>query len=235
MAPETQAPRETQEQSIKARKNELFEEEREDPGGPRRPFRAYLQDTPATPMSVGVKASLWGTGAVVGLLFVGAIAGGHETRATAPTGSVIPSTSQPVAKTAPAPAVVPKEEKKDEKTVANASKPEPPADAKPKERKPKSKSRPKPKPPQPENSALAKNAPSPSAPASNEPARNAPGNLSAAGGQVPANASDATSKPAPKKKTSILFKKPKPYNPAYPKRGDKPSEKKDEMPDPSSP
>ena len=94
MAPETHTTRrETQEQSIKARKDELFEGRArgvEGGGGLRRPFRAYLHETPAAPLSLGVKASIWGAGAVVGLLFVAAIAGGHGTRATVPTDLVIP-------------------------------------------------------------------------------------------------------------------------------------------------
>ncbi|HMB06238.1 MAG TPA: hypothetical protein VKP69_21200 [Isosphaeraceae bacterium] len=113
MAPETHATRrETQEQSIKARKDELFEGRPrgvEGGGGLRRPFRAYLYETPAAPLSLGVKASLWGAGAVVGLLFVAAIAGGHGTRATVPTDLVIPATTPrpPVVASVPSPTATP--------------------------------------------------------------------------------------------------------------------------------
>ena len=60
MAPET--PRE-QEQSIKARKREIFEEEQV--FGPRRPFSAYLAETEATPLTAGQKAAIWGVGVLV--------------------------------------------------------------------------------------------------------------------------------------------------------------------------
>lgn len=69
MAP--QAPRE-QEQSIKARKREIFEEE-ESSFGPRKPFAEYLAKTEATPLSTAQKATLWGVGALVVLLLLGAL------------------------------------------------------------------------------------------------------------------------------------------------------------------
>jgi hypothetical protein len=97
MAPEMHPHRETQEQSIKARKTELFEEEsRDGEGGPIRPFRAYLETTPAAPLSLGVKASLWTTGVLVGLLFVAGAAGG-KTRAKVPEGLVVPVNVRPSA------------------------------------------------------------------------------------------------------------------------------------------
>ncbi|SIO30430.1 hypothetical protein SAMN05444166_3631 [Singulisphaera sp. GP187] len=68
MAP--QAPRE-QEQSIKARKREIFEEEQS--FGPRKPFADYLARTEATPLSTGQKAVLWGVGALVVLLLLAAL------------------------------------------------------------------------------------------------------------------------------------------------------------------
>ena len=68
MAP--QAPRE-QEQSIKARKREIFEEEQS--FGPRKPFADYLAMTEAIPLSTGQKAALWGIGALVVLLLLAAL------------------------------------------------------------------------------------------------------------------------------------------------------------------
>lgn len=68
MAP--QGPRE-QEQSIKARKLEIFEEEQR--LGPRKPFADYLAQTEPTPMSTGQKAALWGVGALVVLLLLAAL------------------------------------------------------------------------------------------------------------------------------------------------------------------
>ncbi len=66
MAPE--APRE-QEQSIKARKREIFEEEPQT-DATTRTFSAYLAETPATPLSKGQKAALGGVLAVVVLLLL---------------------------------------------------------------------------------------------------------------------------------------------------------------------
>ncbi|WP_406698754.1 hypothetical protein V5E97_07695 [Singulisphaera sp. Ch08] len=68
MAP--QAPRE-QEQSIKARKREIFEEEQS--FGPRKPFADYLATTEPTPLSTGQKATLWAVGALVVLLLMAAL------------------------------------------------------------------------------------------------------------------------------------------------------------------
>lgn len=68
MAP--QAPRE-QEQSIKARKREIFEEEQD--FGPRKPFAEYLAMTEATPLTAAQKAMLWGVGTLVVLLLVAAL------------------------------------------------------------------------------------------------------------------------------------------------------------------
>lgn len=80
MAPET--PRE-QEQSIKARKREIFEEEQV--FGPRRPFSAYLAETEATPLTAGQKAALWGVGVLVLLLLVAALLTMPAPRSSHPT------------------------------------------------------------------------------------------------------------------------------------------------------
>jgi hypothetical protein len=68
MAPE--APRE-QEQSIKARKRELFAEEQG--AGPLRRFEEYLKDTPPSPLSVGQWAALVGVGILVLLVLFTAL------------------------------------------------------------------------------------------------------------------------------------------------------------------
>jgi len=69
----SQAPRE-QEQSIKARKSELFEEEQlADDLGARRPFSHYLANAEATPFSTAQKLALWGLGVVVVLILLAAL------------------------------------------------------------------------------------------------------------------------------------------------------------------
>ena len=70
------APREVveqQDQSIKARKNQLFEVAKPDDGVSHVPFRVYLKDTPPAPMSTPMKAALWSVAVVAGLLFLAAI------------------------------------------------------------------------------------------------------------------------------------------------------------------
>ena len=69
MAPES--PRE-QEQSIKARKHELFAQEQE--YGPQRPFSAYLKETPATPLTGVQKGILGAVLALVVLVLLAALA-----------------------------------------------------------------------------------------------------------------------------------------------------------------
>lgn len=69
MAPEM--PRE-QEQSIKARKRELFEAQAPTVG-PLRRFSYYLGATPSSPLSTPQKAVLWAVGIVVLLLFLAAM------------------------------------------------------------------------------------------------------------------------------------------------------------------
>lgn len=66
MAPE--APRE-QEQSIKARKREIFEDEQQS-GPATKGFSAYLAEIPPTPLSKGQKAALGGLFALVLLLLL---------------------------------------------------------------------------------------------------------------------------------------------------------------------
>jgi hypothetical protein len=64
-----------QELSIKEREQELYDEPRELPPAkpPVRPFPIYLRETPAVPMSAGVKTTLWIVGIVVVLLLIAAL------------------------------------------------------------------------------------------------------------------------------------------------------------------
>ncbi|MDR3632742.1 MAG: hypothetical protein P4L84_02840 [Isosphaeraceae bacterium] len=75
MAPETPASRETQEQSIKARKHELFQPEAATGAstGPRKTVKEYLRDTRPVPLAAGAKAGLWVAAALVLLLFLAAL------------------------------------------------------------------------------------------------------------------------------------------------------------------
>ena len=66
-------PRE-EEQSIRARKAEMFERTESPkptgPTSPTKPFAVYLRETPATPLSGMTKAILWAVGALVVLLLI---------------------------------------------------------------------------------------------------------------------------------------------------------------------
>jgi hypothetical protein len=62
---------EQQDQSIKARKYQLFEE-RDQSGGADKPFTEYVRVTPPAALSPAAKAMLWGIGALVVLLFLAA-------------------------------------------------------------------------------------------------------------------------------------------------------------------
>ena len=62
---------EQQDQSIKARKYQLFEEH-EQTGGAVKPFTEYVRATPPAALSPVMKAVLWGVGALVVLLFLAA-------------------------------------------------------------------------------------------------------------------------------------------------------------------
>ena len=76
MPPEKSAPREAleaQDQSIKARKWQLYEEKTRVDTGTVKPFSVYLKDTPGAPLSPVARATLWAVGVVVVLLFVAAI------------------------------------------------------------------------------------------------------------------------------------------------------------------
>ena len=65
--------RQTQEQSIKDRKKQLYEAEAPASVESSLPFKDFLRTTPAAPLSIGVKAALWILGVIVVLLLVGAL------------------------------------------------------------------------------------------------------------------------------------------------------------------
>jgi hypothetical protein len=90
MATETSAQREKQEQSIKARKHELFVDEPLGQDGPRKTFREYLRETPAAPLTKNVKLMLWGSAAPVVLLFFGALLTGKGAAPKPPKETVLP-------------------------------------------------------------------------------------------------------------------------------------------------
>ena len=72
---------EHQDQSIKDRKFQLFEETKPDGDGVlRKPFSQYVRQAPPAPLSPVIKASLWATGVLVALLFLGAIFIGPKVR-----------------------------------------------------------------------------------------------------------------------------------------------------------
>ncbi len=82
----------TQEQSIKARKHQLFEvdEPLDASTGPRRSFQECLRTTPADPLSTPLKALLWTLGTVVILLLIAALAtGGARKPKPKPVSSLI--------------------------------------------------------------------------------------------------------------------------------------------------
>jgi len=73
-SPEAQ---ERQDQSIKSRKFQLFDDDDPAAGGPAKPFADYLRATPPAPMSAGVKAAFWGAGGVLILILLAALLGGR--------------------------------------------------------------------------------------------------------------------------------------------------------------
>jgi hypothetical protein len=192
MAPEIQPHRETQEQSIKARKTELFEEEsRDGEGGPVRPFRAYLETTPAAPLSLGVRASLWSTGVLVALLFVAGAAGG-KTRAKVPEGLVVPVNARPSAIASIKPASAPKPAIASIKVEKPNNSPRPNDDKKNQDKKSKDKKskakKPKDKKPKPEEVAKAGGPPKPERPNPDPSRPRKPENPSATTAPNPASA-----------------------------------------------
>jgi hypothetical protein len=87
----------TQEQSIKARKNQLFDSDEpvESSSGPRKSLQDCLRETPAAPLSPMVKAILWAIGVVVLLLLAVALAtGGGKKKPQPKATSAAPSASR---------------------------------------------------------------------------------------------------------------------------------------------
>lgn len=84
-----------QEHSIRARSDELFLEETPVSARSSKPFKAYLRETPAQPLSPAIKALFWLIGIVVGLLFLAALwrisqrHGGRPTARSAPAESAM--------------------------------------------------------------------------------------------------------------------------------------------------
>ena len=93
-APAPAARRETQEQSIKARKHELFAAE-ESPLGPSKPFGQYILETPPSPLLLTDKMMLGGVAALVLLLLVVALVSAFRPRPA-------PSVPEPSPASAPA-------------------------------------------------------------------------------------------------------------------------------------
>lgn len=63
-----------QEISIKRRGHDLFiDETAPSTTGPSRPFSEFLRDTPANPLSAGVRAALWAVAIVAAILFAAAL------------------------------------------------------------------------------------------------------------------------------------------------------------------
>jgi hypothetical protein len=87
-----------QEHSIKARSHALFVEETPVISARvTKPFKAYLRETPAQPLSPGIRALFWVLGVIVGVLFLMAIwrvshrHGGRPPTAAAPATALISS------------------------------------------------------------------------------------------------------------------------------------------------
>lgn len=101
MPPEKKSPApkeivEQQDQSIKARKNQLFEAEARDNAGVLKPFSVYLRETAPAPMSPVVKAALWAAAALVVLLLLGALLSSGRRKAPARGG--VEAQPQPAAR-----------------------------------------------------------------------------------------------------------------------------------------
>jgi hypothetical protein len=64
---------ETQEQSIKARKNQLFDDDTPVFTGSDRPFKEFLRETSATPLSPAIRAMLWAAALLVVVMLVAAL------------------------------------------------------------------------------------------------------------------------------------------------------------------
>jgi hypothetical protein len=246
MAGEASAQREKQDQSIKARKKELFVEEQALETGPRKKLRDYLKDTPAAPLSKQVKLSLWGAAVPVVLLFVAALMSPRSV-AKAPDEMIIPAHAKPAPPTLTrrsddkplAPAVDSKPADRKDEAAANTDKP-PQEKEKPKKKPTKKKGKPK-------ETVVVQNADGDKA-KSDEPADKDKGDKAGDSKRKPQTGSsasdskdkskdkmaandDAKTKSAtpekPKQRAAPIFKKKKPEVRTYPKRdGDKKADPK---------
>jgi hypothetical protein len=235
MAGEASAQREKQDQSIKARKNELFVEEQVLQTGPRKKLRDYLKDTPAAPLSKNVKLSLWGSAVPVVLLFVVALFSlGNRSTAKAPDEIIqqrakpaLPSLASLSKDKPPAPAVDTKGKDRKDDSAANTDKPP--------QEKPKSKKKPPKKGGKPKDTVVVQNTDGDKA-SGDEPNKDK-GDKSSDSKKKPktgssgsdskdkdkmASTDDAKSKSTtpekPKQRAAPIFKKKKPEVRTYPKR-----------------
>ncbi len=86
----------TQEQSIKARKHQLFDSDEHAQFGPRRSFAECLRDTPAAPISPAVKAVLWVVGTlIIALLLLAFVKVGTRKPRVKPTRSAAAESPRP--------------------------------------------------------------------------------------------------------------------------------------------
>jgi len=234
MAGEASAQREKQDQSIKARKKELFVEEHALQTGPRKKLRDYLKDTPAAPLSKNVKLSLWGSAVPVVLLFVAALLSPRSV-AKAPDEMIIPQHAKPAPPSLtrrsddkpPSPAVETKAGDRKNDVAANGDKP---PQEKPKKKKPSKKGN------KPKETVVVQNTEGDKA-NGDEPtdkdkdkdnksgdSKKKPNTASSGSGSKDkmAGTQDAKSKSAtpekPRKQAPSIFKKKKPEVRTYPKR-----------------
>jgi hypothetical protein len=88
---------EAQDQSIKARKTQLFDDEPVDESLATQSFAHYLKTTPPAPLAQWFKIMLWALGVVVLLLFFAAIMSGRHSRSTqrkADSGAVVRASAE---------------------------------------------------------------------------------------------------------------------------------------------
>ncbi len=259
MAPEVTTQREIQEQSIKARKHELFVDDSIQTG-PRKRFHEYLRETPPTPLSKSVRMMLWGTAVPIVLVFLGALLTTTK-RSTAkpPAGLIIPAQIRSPAAPAKPPARSPAPSSDSQQIAKRSEPPAPAPGSSPSEEKPKTKKVRKNRKPKPEGKSPSGDAnktvevaksggteKKATEPAGAPPSQAQAGKSEAESKDKPrteatktndgggkTNTAAATPAPVPEKpKRASLFKKKKPPVYTYPKRE---SEKKVEDTKPNNP
>jgi hypothetical protein len=218
------AQREKQEQSIKARKSELFVEEEIVESGPRKRLRDYVKETPAAPLSKNVKLMLWGSAAPVVLLFVVALLA-RRSHFKPPEEMIVPlheTTPSVASRSGEKPPAVAAPKSEGPGAAANSSKPpQNKAKAKAKAKKPKAKPKPK------DETAVAQNTEGDSANSEkpkdgdqgDQSSEEKPKNKGTAKGKTDAKGKlVGPPKPPRKQAAPILTPKRRIYNPAYPPR-----------------